>query len=140
MAHGEVPYRDFWVVYAPGQFYVLAGLFKLFGESILVARLWDVLVRFALSVVVCRLAWTLTTPTVARVVWVIVTVALIPGGLDFYYGYAIYPALLGSLSSVLCLLRYSATGRTRPLLLAGLAVGAGHAVPARLRGVHLRGR
>jgi hypothetical protein len=124
VAHGEVPYRDFWVMYAPGQFYVLAGLFKLFGESILVARLWDVLVRFALSIVVYRLTGTLASPVVARVVWVIVAVALIPGGLDFYYGYAMYPALLGSLGSVLGLLRYSATGRPRWLLLAGLAVGA----------------
>ncbi len=123
VAHGAVPYRDFWTVYAPGQFYVLAGLFKLFGESILVARLWDVLVRFALAVVVYRLAGWLTTPTVAWVMWVVVTVALIPGGLDFYYGYAVYPALLGCLGSVLALLRYSATGRSRPLLLAGLAVG-----------------
>ena len=46
---GQVPYRDFWTVYSPGQFYALAGLFRLFGSSILVARLWDTLFRAALA-------------------------------------------------------------------------------------------
>jgi len=42
---GDIPYRDFWTLYAPGQFYAVAGLFKLFGSSVLVERLWDAAVR-----------------------------------------------------------------------------------------------
>jgi hypothetical protein len=33
---GEIPYRDFWTMYAPGQFYVLALLFRIFGTHLLV--------------------------------------------------------------------------------------------------------
>ena len=33
---GEVPYRDFWTMYAPGQFYLTAGLSWLFGRHVLV--------------------------------------------------------------------------------------------------------
>lgn len=41
----DIPYRDFYSIYGPGQFYVLAALFKVFGPSVLVERLWDFLVR-----------------------------------------------------------------------------------------------
>jgi hypothetical protein len=30
---GDIPYRDFYANYGPGQFYVLAALFKVFGPS-----------------------------------------------------------------------------------------------------------
>lgn len=32
---GEVPYRDFWSMYAPGQFYAVAGVYRLFGREAL---------------------------------------------------------------------------------------------------------
>lgn len=31
---GDIPYRDFWTMYAPGHFYVVAAVFKLFGTHI----------------------------------------------------------------------------------------------------------
>jgi 4-amino-4-deoxy-L-arabinose transferase-like glycosyltransferase len=42
---GDILYRDFYANYGPAQFYILAGLFKLFGPSVLVERLWDTLIR-----------------------------------------------------------------------------------------------
>src|SRR5580692_11140810 len=36
---GQLPHRDFYTNYGPAHFYILAGLFKLFGESLLVERL-----------------------------------------------------------------------------------------------------
>jgi len=35
---GQIPYRDFFSFYTPGSFYLLAALFKIFGNSFLVAR------------------------------------------------------------------------------------------------------
>lgn len=46
----EVPYKDFWTLYAPGVFYVLAVIFKIFGISIKVTRLLAIGV---LSLTVC---------------------------------------------------------------------------------------
>lgn len=35
---GEMPYRDFFTFYTPGSFYLLAGIFRVFGDSFIVAR------------------------------------------------------------------------------------------------------
>jgi hypothetical protein len=39
VAAGQLPYRDFYAYYGPVQFYMFAGAFKLFGQSLLVERL-----------------------------------------------------------------------------------------------------
>ncbi len=36
--HGQVPYRDFFMFYTPGSAYLVAALFKVFGDSFAVAR------------------------------------------------------------------------------------------------------
>ncbi len=45
VAAGQVPHRDFCANYGPAQFYLFAGLFKLFGETILVERLFDLVLE-----------------------------------------------------------------------------------------------
>jgi len=45
VAAGQLPHRDFYAIYGPAQFYILAGLYRLFGESILVERLLDLFFR-----------------------------------------------------------------------------------------------
>jgi len=46
---GELPYRDFWMVYPPGIFYTLAGLFSLFGVSVMVERIFYVVVHLLIA-------------------------------------------------------------------------------------------
>jgi hypothetical protein len=45
VAAGQVPHRDFYANYGPGQFYTLAALFHLFGRNIFVERMYDLIVR-----------------------------------------------------------------------------------------------
>ncbi len=52
VAQGEVPYRDFYHFYAPGSFYIVAGLFKVFGESFLLTRVMWVAVRAAIVLLI----------------------------------------------------------------------------------------
>lgn len=48
-AQGQVPYRDFWIIYPPGIVYVLGSLFKVFGPNILLGRFLMVLVGLIIS-------------------------------------------------------------------------------------------
>jgi MFS family permease len=52
---GELPYRDFWTLYSPGVYFTLSGVFSVFGQSILVARLVDAF--WKVTVVFAILAW-----------------------------------------------------------------------------------
>ena len=45
VAAGLLPHRDFYALYGPAGFYILAALFKLFGQSVLIERLLDLLFR-----------------------------------------------------------------------------------------------
>lgn len=61
VAAGNVLHRDFYANYGPAEFYILAWLFKLFGPSVLVERIFDLSMRagivtacFAWCAIYCR--------------------------------------------------------------------------------------
>jgi hypothetical protein len=56
IAHGQVPYSDFWWYYPPGQPYLLALLWKVFGPSMLTWRIVRVLSDAAVAVLAFALA------------------------------------------------------------------------------------
>src|SRR2546430_8083144 len=53
---GEVPYRDFFMFYTPGSMYIVAALFKIFGDSLIVARTSIAVVGAGCSVIAYLLA------------------------------------------------------------------------------------
>lgn len=71
IAAGEVPYRDFWWFYPPGQPYLLGGLWAALGPSLL----WWRVVRLLADAVVALLAWRLARrragPWLSLVVWAV---------------------------------------------------------------------
>jgi hypothetical protein len=120
--HGQMPYRDFWTMYGPAQFYLLAGFFKLFGVSTLNGRIYDALIRagiacasFALTRLLTSNRWALAA-FAAVILWL--TGIYYPA-----YNFPVYPAMLASLISCLFFaawLRHPDDHRS--LLLAGLFV------------------
>lgn len=103
VAAGQIPHRDFYTNYGPAQFYVLAGLFKVFGTSILVERLLDLLVKalitalvFVVSSVYCRRAIALAASAVT-LLWLF-------GLFDATFGAAVIPVLLLNLIATTLLL------------------------------------
>jgi hypothetical protein len=118
---GDVPYRDFYSIYGPGQFYVLAALFKVFGPSVLVERLWDLLVRSCTVLVVYLIvdgSWSR-----GRALF---TSALTSIWLSYFgfYGYPVFPCLLFSLLSLYCVVPiYRGWHGSVRLLASGICVG-----------------
>ena len=117
---GDVPYRDFWTIHTPGQWYTLAALFKVFGPSLLVERVWDALVRVLFLFTLYGFASRLSSPRVALAPGLVILVYL---GATPFYAYMMFPALLLGALSGLCLLVHAEAPRARWLALGGLCAG-----------------
>jgi hypothetical protein len=77
IADGQVPYGDFWWFYPPGQPYLLAGLWELFGPSLL----WWRVLRVLCDAGVAVLVWSLAvrggaSPRVALGAWLVAALAM----------------------------------------------------------------
>jgi hypothetical protein len=116
---GEVPHRDFWAVYPPGQFYTLAAAFAVFGETLLVERLVSVVLHLSLALAVYLVVAALTSRRAALVPCALVAIWLAAAD---YFGYAVFPALALSLFGIWGLLQYVATGHARWLGASGAFV------------------
>jgi hypothetical protein len=69
---GQIPHRDFYILYGPAQLYLLAGLFRLSGHSIFIERLFDLFSKalvvtsvYALTSVYCRRSIAACTSVIA---------------------------------------------------------------------------
>ncbi|NJM40428.1 MAG: glycosyltransferase family 39 protein [Anaerolineae bacterium] len=119
---GELPYRDFWTQYSPGQFYTLAGLFSIFGTTIMVERWWDVTSRALLSISLYLVAAQLSSRITALLVWALGAIWLAYYG---FFGYPIFQGLAFSFLSIYFVLRSLEEQRPlrRDLIAAGLFLG-----------------
>ncbi len=120
VAGGAVPYRDFWSIYGPGQFHLLALLFRLFGVSILVVRVASVATWFLLGWIVFRTGLRLLSPALATVVALAAVIQV-----DFFgfHGAPVPTAVLLAMASSYFLVAYLQTRRPRHLLSCGLLLG-----------------
>jgi hypothetical protein len=54
--NGELPYRDFWAFYLPGQYYIVASVYKLFSVSVMSVRVFGSIINFLLPALVYSLS------------------------------------------------------------------------------------
>lgn len=118
--NGDIPYKDFWAIYPPGQFYTLAAIFSLFGTNVLSARLYDIAVRLVIVLGVYFIANRTASRALSCFICAITALLLATAG---FYTYAVFPALALGLLSVLSLLKACETGRRQWLVLSGALVG-----------------
>ena len=117
--HGGLPYRDFFTMYGPAQFYLIAGFFKLFGVSALSGRIYDALIRAAIVCAVYALTVSLTSRRWAIAAFS-VTLLWLACDRNPAYNYSAYPALLASLLSCIFFSRFLHHRQKSQLLLAGI--------------------
>ena len=118
---GDIPYRDFWTIYAPGHFYLLALLFFVFGKYLVIASAARAVFIAASGSVLFLIARDLkmTRQAAATVAGLFVLMLWRPDfGLSTYE-----PALFFILIGWLVLVRSGASLSTRAALAAGASVG-----------------
>jgi len=117
---GAIPYKDFWTLYAPGEFYLLAIIFKIFGISLKVTRLFAVTI---LALTVCSI-YLLIKKLCSR------TFAVLAFLLSLFWlkSYMVYnrPGQLAMLFFILCsfsLINFINSGRNKWLIITGILSG-----------------
>ncbi len=117
---GDVPYRDFWSIYGPGQFHLLAAAFELFGVSVLTARVVSLLTSFFLGVTVFKLSAYLVSSKLAAVLGLATVIQLDYFG---FHGAPVPTAVLLAMASSYFLIRFFREQDRRLLLYCGLFLG-----------------
>jgi hypothetical protein len=121
--HGQLPYRDFWTMYGPAQFYVLAGFFKLFGSSVLTGRLYDALVKAGIVCMCFLLVERLASRRSAAFAFA-ASLLCLTCNTSAIYNFPVYPALLCGLVAFLFLSRFLAEpARLRLIFVSGIFTG-----------------
>ncbi len=125
IAHGGELYRDATVYPLPGSFYLLAGLFKIFGPSILLSR-WVVVIEFSLFVGLATALMMRIAPRVYVAAGVLALLLYRIWAFPHWHMYSYSTtALLVLLGSTLALLRFTDSERAAWLALSGLLFGLG---------------
>jgi hypothetical protein len=122
VAHGQIPYRDFYTGYPPAQFYTIAAVFRAFGTTLLAARVWDSLWRMAIVGLVCVLAGRAAGRRPHPLP--LICVGILTGAAAFH----LYPMISGTLFAIgalCCATRYLNGHGTWWLWFSGLVAGVG---------------
>ncbi len=118
---GQVPYRDFWTMYAPGQFYATAGLYWILGRECLIQGIAAVLIKGAIGGEVFLVA---RRAGARRPMAVVISSIIVAGSLHTAPELSTYPpallCLLFAIERVLCYFQKGGRGK---LLEVGLLLG-----------------
>jgi hypothetical protein len=115
---GQIPYRDFWSMYAPGSYTVLAAAFAIFGRELIVSNILGVLVSAASVAAYHRVVMRVAPPGFATIPALVVAVAF--WGANYHSGFTSYPpvSLLIWLAAI-SVERFTRSGRPRDLVAIG---------------------
>jgi hypothetical protein len=121
---GEIPYRDFWTMYAPGHFYLLALLFRIFGTHVLVEAIATSVVCAATGLLCYWLVLTLTGRRLAAIACMGIFLAATHNAGYFKFLGSYPPAIFSIVAALNFVALYYKTGTLGHLVGAGVATGA----------------
>ncbi|MBO7411613.1 MAG: glycosyltransferase family 39 protein [Ottowia sp.] len=114
---GLLPYRDFWTMVAPGQFYLTALLFHLFEPQEYLVRCIGLVSKAAIAM----LAWVMMRRFLGKLPAALGAAALLLTLTIIHYeAFPVYPATACAMLALLLMERGICLVRRRPLFLAGL--------------------
>lgn len=120
---GDVPYRDFWTMYSPGAFYVVAGLFAAFGKHLVLSNALGVVTAAAGVAAFHRFATVVLDARRATLPTLLFAVAYFSTG--YHRGFQSYPpAILCICLAATEIARFAADGVRRRIVVAGVLLGA----------------
>lgn len=121
---GDIPYRDFWTMYAPGSFYLLALLFTLFGNHYIVSTI----AASALCSAAACLSYLLVFDLLGRKSLALASAAVFFAAsysTTFHLSLGPYPpTIFLVLLALYAMVHFYSSQRTAWLVAAGLATGA----------------
>ncbi len=122
--NGDIPYRDFWTLYTPAEFYLLAIIFKIFGASIIVERMLNVIIHLLIVIAIYFIIKGLFPERFVLLCCFLVSVWLRRMITESYsYSLAVPPAIFFVILSCWFLERYFSTTRRKYLIISGFLVG-----------------
>jgi 4-amino-4-deoxy-L-arabinose transferase-like glycosyltransferase len=116
--NGEIPYRDFWTIYAPGYYYILSVVLYLFGNCIVTERIFSILIMFLNSVIVYLITKKFTNNKYALIPYFL---SIVWFGYSPFYGKAVPLAMLFGLIGFLFAIDFEKKSQLKVLFLAGLS-------------------
>lgn len=119
---GQVPYRDFWTIYAPGSIYVTAAAFAVFGRNLIVSNLLGIFVSSLAVAVYHRVVARVAPGFAAFASAFLLAAAFYNTG--YHLGLTTFPpAILFLLLGVGKLADFAEDGKRPKLLLTGILFG-----------------
>jgi hypothetical protein len=119
--HGRLPYRDFYTLYGPAPYFVLAGMFRVFGIYALAGRVLYVVSATISLVTVIKLQTLLGCQRWIAVLASAASMAWLSGSRQYLY--PVYPALTLVLLGILCCIFHWKSGRKAWMCLGGALIG-----------------
>ena len=120
---GDMPYRDFWTMYAPGQFYTVAFLFKIFGENLFVTRVYSATINLLIVLLVYFIVRKVSDERLALLSLVLSTLWM--GGWGLFYSSPTPSGTFWSLLGIYFVIDFLCTEKISSLFTGGIITGIG---------------